>query len=150
MSEKKSVIFELTEPLEYTNTKTAKKEETLEIEMFAPSRDTAKYVYKLSQHFMKSVFHTQNLMSDIEEKQRKKEEKMDADAVRVIFFSSEISFSKVEDDFINMSNKVCFLDGDKKIPLTRTLINKISLEDMATMTCSYVANFIVPFAMPTT
>lgn len=146
MAEQKSVIFELSESLEYTNTKKGIKEETAQIEMYAPSYSTSKFTYKLAQSFMKAVFQASNIMKDDGDKS-KKEEEMDAEAVKVIFLASEVSFEKVIDSFIFAANKVCFLDDDKKVPLTSHVISKMEFNDITKMVCFYIANFIVPFAL---
>lgn len=147
MAEQKSVVFDLSESLEYANTKTASKDKTAQVEMFAPTYETSKASYKLAQYFMRSVFNVRKLAADEDTEDSKKDEEFTLEAVKMIFFASEVLFDKVVDNFISIASEACFLDSEKKIPLSKHLISKISFDDLTNMVCFYVATFIVPFAL---
>ena len=147
--EKQSVYFDLSNTVRYQVD--GDFQESAQIEMLAPTYKTIDHVTKLSQ-FMAGAFIdvTQRFQTKIDENQDVKEEmeqKMDDKFVKLLLLASKDDVGKLIHEFEKMAKFVCFLDTERKVPLSKTLLEQFSYDDIINMITAYMVHFIVPSFM---
>ncbi len=145
MQEKDSMEFELSKVLPYSIK--GNKSETASVTMRAPRMPEINEASDFSQIVTQAFMDAQKWVNDSDEKKTvgrpKKQEDMDAGAVRIMLFASERNIKEINRRFKALANRVCTLDDDGS-PLKESLMDKMEMEDFLSMMCEYVANFTYP------
>lgn len=144
--EKNIVDFQLSQSLKYA--RKGDEEETATIMMHAPSMEVFDEVSNLSQLVMGAFSDNMSRFArEISEKQKEeaknKTEEMDANAIRMMLFSSQnVKFTDISGEFKRMAVKVCYVA--EGIKMTNSMFDKMDIDDFVGLVCSYVVNFITP------
>lgn len=148
--EKKSVDFQLSKNLQYSDTKEGDFGETATIRMDAPDMSVFSEFSQLSQLCMRAFAdarqNSANLSEEVREKaiaERGEGEPMKPDEIKMaLFSSSSVTFDSIANAFKRIACKVCYVSDTEKIK--PALFNKMELGDFIGMSCTYIANFITP------
>ena len=137
-----TLVFNLSKALEFSTK--GEFEETLSLELGPPTMESLDEAYDLSQLVMGAMMDARRFANDEKEEKKDSDEKMGADAVRIIIFSASASIkaSDIAKKFKALACKVGTLDGKEKIKESHLI--KLSLKDFTDLTCAYIANFTVP------
>lgn len=138
-----TLFFNLSAPLEFS--KKGDFEETLSLEISPPSPKNYDLVMTLAQHITKAMFEAQRTFSDMsvdDEPVEGRTAELDADAVRMMLFSSSIPMSEYIGPLAKLLSMTCTLDGETRI--TQPIFEKIDISDKNRLLCEYVVNFIAP------
>ena len=141
MQEKETVEFELKELLPYS--KGGNKTETACVIMRAPRMSEFNESTAFSQIVTQAFMDAQKWAPDKGKEKQKKDQGMEAGAVRVMLFASDRNINEVSRKFKALANRVCTIDEDGT-PLKDSLMDKMEIEDFITMMCEYVSIFIYP------
>lgn len=140
--EKEKVEFMLDKVLKYS----AKGDfnETGSITMYPPSMDCFEEASDLSQVVMTAFMDARKYATeDAVQEQKKKEEDIDADAIKMILFSStQVKFTHVSKRFNELANKVCEIETG--VFLNQDIVSKMDIKDYVRLVCEYISNFILP------
>ena len=143
MQEKEIVEFNLSELLPYSAK--GNKAETACIHMRAPRMSEFNEATSFSQIVTQAFMDAQKWTPDKEQGTPKKDQDMDAGAVRIMLFASDRNINEVSKRFKALAARVCTLDeADPPTPLKESLMDKMEMEDFLNMMCTYVANFTYP------
>ena len=143
MHEKETVDFQLSKVLPYSHK--GNMENTASIVMRAPRMSEFNESSAFSQIVTQAFMDAQKWMKDDEGKatKKKKDEDMDAGAVRIMLFASDRNINEVSKRFKALACRVCTCNGDDAY-LKESLMDKMEIEDFINMMCTYISNFIYP------
>ena len=138
-------VYDLAKEIEYSRDGDFVK--TAIFEFKAPSMSCFKEASRLSQLVMRALIDAQGaIKQDDSVTQEQLEQTMDLDAVRMLLFMSKsVDFENVAEVFKDLAIKVGTTDG--KTPLTKTLFEKLDIDDFIGVICGYVANFTMPLLL---
>lgn len=152
--ESKSIFFNLPQTLKYQ--KDGDFAESAQIEMCPPTFHTYEQSIKLTQFLTKALMEKmlvfKDFSKDLEDSEVKPEivkeeetEGMDVTQVKIMLLSSSVNFMDILDAFIKVARLTCFVDEERKVCLTKSLIEKINNPQVITdMVSTYIANFCSP------
>jgi len=158
--EQESVLFNLSENLKYS--KNGEFEETAQIEMIAPTfkvyDDAMKLAQYVSASFMDIVTNMQKEGMTKEEMQESIEEQKGTTGASVgdaiddkatlkffLYSSTKVDFKNLSNKFKHICKTSCFLDSERKVPLTELHFDLMGIKDFQDLMFEYIHVFIRPF-----
>lgn len=148
----KTVDFQLTQKLQYTDEREGDFQETATIIMHHPDMTVFDEFSALSQLCMRAISDVQNRRGQISEEEikkaremldRKEDNPMEPSEIKMMLLSSEsVEFKDVSNAFKRLACKVCYVS--ETIKIKSPLFDKMDINDFTNMICAYIANFITP------
>ena len=126
MIEKESVLYNLSKPIRYSNTSKGDFEESAQIEMLAPSYETAKHTIKLTQYFTRGLMSVRKYSIEKKDDEENKDEEFTVNSLRMTLTASDAPFDKIIDCFEELAPKICFIDSERKVRLNKHLFSTLS------------------------
>lgn len=141
-----TLVFNLSEALEYA--KAGSTETTFSLEIVPPAPNHHGVVMSLAQKVMRAMFDARKLTADTEPGENNGADEPDADAkmtpefVRMMLLGSSIPFDDFLVPFFKILEKTCTMDGELQI--TQAIWDRLPIKDKNNLLFEYVANFIIP------
>lgn len=143
-----TLVFNLSEPLEYA--KAGGTEITYSLEIAPPAPNYHSLVMALAQKVTRAMLEARKLIGadapneDQEPNDISKEDKAKAEgeAMRLMLMSSSTPFEEFLKPFLKILEKTCTMDGEVK--LTYALFDRLAIKDKNNLLFQYVANFTLP------
>lgn len=153
MGAKKELEFELSEMIQIHHADkqsgTSEILDTNKLILKAPSYNTYDERIRLRQGYMQAVKALQSTIKDNVPDQSDSDgdtnDKITGEVVINVLYMSDIEMVPYMKIFEALLLNVCYVDG--KVQLTKTILNKIDLDDLERMLGEYIANFIIPSSM---
>lgn len=142
-----TLVFNLSEPLEYA--KAGGLETTYSLEIAPPAPKYHELVMPLAQKVTRAMLESRKLLVDdkpIEQQEADSSPEdgpqIPVDGIRIMLLASSTPFDEFVKPFLKILQKTCTMDGEVKI--TQSLFDRLSIKDKNELLFEYVANFTIP------